>query len=88
MSAALKAGGFVDAEYVRYNCACQMRHDVLRRFAARGNRIPLRLNTCVAKVNWWLRTCAWFSYGCQDPSARPDSAAYPRRHGLFRRCAP
>jgi uncharacterized LabA/DUF88 family protein len=48
MPAALKIGAFVDAEYIRCNGAYQMRYDVLRRFVARGNRSPSRLNTYVA----------------------------------------
>lgn len=48
MSAPLKVGVFVDAENVRYNGGYQMRYDVLRRFASRGGRTPVRLNTYVA----------------------------------------
>jgi uncharacterized LabA/DUF88 family protein len=41
-------GVFVDAENVRYNGGYQMRYDVLRRFAARGDSILQRLNTYMA----------------------------------------
>lgn len=48
MSATLKVGAFVDAENIRRNGGYQMRYDVLRRFVARGNLSPVRLNTYVA----------------------------------------
>jgi len=48
MSSSLKVGVFVDAENIRYNGGFNMRYDVLRRFASRGNRSPVRLNTYVA----------------------------------------
>jgi len=48
MSSTLKVGVFVDAENIRYNGGFNMRYDVLRRFASRGNRSPVRLNTYVA----------------------------------------
>ena len=43
-----RVGVFVDAENVRYNGGYQMRYDVLRRFAARGDSILQRLNTYMA----------------------------------------
>lgn len=48
MSSSLRVGAFVDAENVRYNGGYQMRYDILRRFAARGNGQLLRLNTYMA----------------------------------------
>ncbi|MEN8175797.1 MAG: NYN domain-containing protein [Pseudomonadota bacterium] len=48
MATCYKVGVFVDAENVRYNGGYQMRYDVLRRFAARGERSLVRLNTYVA----------------------------------------
>ena len=48
MSSMLKVGVFVDAENVRYNGGYHMRYDVLRRFAGRGGRTPVRLHTYVA----------------------------------------
>lgn len=43
-----RVGVFVDAENVRYNGGYQMRYDVLRRFAGRGNGPIQRLNTYLA----------------------------------------
>ena len=43
----LKVGVFVDAENVRYNGGYHLRYDVLRRFAGRDSRTPIRLNTYV-----------------------------------------
>ena len=48
MAASLKVGVFDDAQNVRYNGGYNMRYDVLRRFAGRGGRALLRLNTYVA----------------------------------------
>ena len=48
MSSYCRVGVFVDAENVRYNGGYQMRYDVLRRFAARGDGILQRLNTYMA----------------------------------------
>ena len=48
MTGSLKVGVFVDAQNVRYNGGYNMRYDVLRRFAGRGERSLLRLNTYVA----------------------------------------
>ncbi len=44
---ALKVGVFVDAEHVRFNGGFHLRYDVLRRFAGRGERGLIRLNTYV-----------------------------------------
>lgn len=42
-----KVGVFVDAENVRYNGGFHLRYDILRRFAGRGDRNLIRLNTYV-----------------------------------------
>lgn len=44
----IKVGVFVDAENVRYNGGFHLRYDILRRFAGRGERTLIRLNTYVA----------------------------------------
>ncbi|OOY41232.1 NYN domain-containing protein [Solemya velum gill symbiont] len=41
----IKIGVFVDAENVRYNGGFHLRYDILRRFASRGERNLIRLNT-------------------------------------------
>lgn len=41
----IKTGVFVDAENVRYNGGFHLRYDILRRFASRGDRNLIRLNT-------------------------------------------
>lgn len=48
MASSLKTGVFVDAEHIRYNGGYHMRYDILRRFACRGERTPVHLNTYVA----------------------------------------
>ncbi len=48
MSSALKTGVYVDAEHIRYNGGYNMRYDTLRRFACRGDRMPIHLNAYVA----------------------------------------
>jgi uncharacterized LabA/DUF88 family protein len=60
-------GVFVDAENVRYNGGYQMRYDVLRRFAARGDSILQRLNTYMAFDEERAR---------DDPEYRKKTRAY------------
>ena len=44
----LKIGVFVDAENIKYNGGYNLRYDILRRFAGRGEGIILRLNVYMA----------------------------------------